>query len=286
MSEQRQDYQQATNVQNVAYKGYQDGSVEFYGDQIEILTGYPRKSFNSKQIRWVDIIYPEDKESVRQSFVQALKGDKTYMRQYRIISKAETLRWIQEWGQIVCTDTNTVDYVTGILVDVSEQKRIEEEQRKVEQRSGKYLIFKMAGSEYGIDILKIKEIIGMLPVTPVPNTMDHVKGVVNLRGKVIPVIDLRSRFNLAEIPYTDRTCIIVVEIRNAGRNSVFGIAVDGVSEVLHLDGQDITDAPPFGAEVDTRYILGMARTKEGVRILLDVDQSLDGNELTDLDQVA
>lgn len=286
MSEQRQNYQQATNVQNVAYKGYQDGSVEFYGDQIEILTGYPRKSFNSKQIRWVDIIYPEDKETVKKAFVQALKGDKTYMRQYRIVSREQTLRWIQEWGQIVCKDADSIDYVTGILVDVSEQKRIEEEQRKIEQRSGKYLIFKMAESEYGIDILKIKEIIGMLPVTPLPNTSDHVKGVINLRGKVIPVIDLRARFNLAEIPYTDRTCIIVVEICSARGNSVFGIAVDGVSEVLHLDGQDITDAPPFGTEVDTRYILGMAKTKEGVRILLDIDQALDGNELTELDQVA
>lgn len=286
MSEQKQYHQQATSVQNVAYKGYPDGSVEFFGDQIEMLTGYSREAFNSKAIKWVEIIYGEDKESVKKSFVRALKGDKTYMRQYRIISKSGTLRWMQEWGQIVCSQNDVIDYITGILVDVTEQKIREEEQRLIEQRSGKYLIFKMADSEYGISILKVKEIIGMLPVTPLPNALDYIKGVINLRGKVIPVIDLRLRFDLPEIPHTDRTCIIVVEINSGAGSFVSGIVVDGVTEVLHLDGENITETPPFGTRLDTEYILGIAKSKETVRILLDVDQMLDNGELANLNQVA
>ncbi|MBN2124837.1 MAG: purine-binding chemotaxis protein CheW, partial [Deltaproteobacteria bacterium] len=115
----------------------------------------------------------------------------------------------------------------------------------VEDREGKYLTFTLDNREYGIGILKIKEIIGMMPITPVPRTPDFVKGVINLRGKVIPVLDLRLRFGMESMEYSDRTCIIVVEIAGKAGRVMIGIVVDSVSEVLNIKGEDIEDAPNF-----------------------------------------
>ncbi|MCF8129592.1 MAG: chemotaxis protein CheW, partial [Deltaproteobacteria bacterium] len=148
---------------------------------------------------------------------------------------------------------------------------------------GKYLTFSLADEEYGIGILKIKEIIGMLPVTSVPQTPDFVKGVINLRGKVIPVVDLRSRFGIEEIEYTDRTCTIVVEIEGQAGTIMMGIVVDSVSEVLNIKGEDIEEAPAFGARLDTNYILGMAKMEGGVKILLDIDRVLSAEEVSGLE---
>ena len=144
-------------------------------------------------------------------------------------------------------------------------------------REGKYLTFTLAKEEYGIGILKVKEIIGMMPITTVPRTPGFVKGVINLRGKVIPVVDLRLKFGMEEIAYTERTCIIVVEIGGAAGSVLTGIVVDAVSEVLNIMGGDIEDAPAFGAKLDTNYILGMAKMNGGVKILLDIDRVM-GNE--------
>ena len=145
-------------------------------------------------------------------------------------------------------------------------------------REGKYLTFSLAEEEYGIGILKIKEIIGMMPVTTVPRTPEYVKGVINLRGKVIPIIDLRLRFGMEAIDYTERTCIIVVEIEGQTGTIQVGVVVDAVSEVLNVDTKDIEDTPQFGRSLDTEYILGMAKMEGGVKILLDVDQVLTGEE--------
>jgi len=145
-------------------------------------------------------------------------------------------------------------------------------------REGKYLTFSLAEEEYGIGILKIKEIIGMMPVTTVPRTPEYVKGVINLRGKVIPIIDLRLRFGMEAIDYTERTCIIVVEIEGQTGTVQVGVVVDAVSEVLNVDTKDIEDTPQFGRSLDTEYILGMAKMEGGVKILLDVDQVLTGEE--------
>jgi purine-binding chemotaxis protein CheW len=145
-------------------------------------------------------------------------------------------------------------------------------------REGKYLTFSLAEEEYGIGILKIKEIIGMMPVTTVPRTPEYVKGVINLRGKVIPIIDLRLRFGMEAIDYTERTCIIVVEIEGETGTVQVGVVVDAVSEVLNVDTKDIEDTPQFGRSLDTEYILGMAKMEGGVKILLDVDQVLTGEE--------
>ena len=153
-------------------------------------------------------------------------------------------------------------------------------------REGKYLTFSLDSEEYGIGILKIKEIIGVMPITTVPQTPDFVKGVINLRGKVIPVVDLRLRFGMEPIDYTERTCIIVVEVAGEAGNVVIGIVVDSVSEVLNIKGDDIEDTPTFGAKLDTDYILGMAKMEGGVKILLDIDRVLRRDEIELLEQAA
>ncbi len=152
-------------------------------------------------------------------------------------------------------------------------------------KEGKYLTFTLADEEYGIGILKIKEIIGMMPFTAVPQTPHYVKGVINLRGKVIPVMDLRLRFGIEDIDYTDRTCIIVVEISGETSNVMIGIVVDTVSEVLNIKSDDIEDTPSFGTTLDTDYILGMAKTEGGVKILLDIDKVLRTDEIAMLTEV-
>ncbi len=154
------------------------------------------------------------------------------------------------------------------------------------EKEGKYLTFTMADEEYGFSILKIKEIIGMMPVTTVPQTPDFVKGVINLRGKVIPVVDLRLRFGMERIDYTDRTCIIVVEISGQSGTVMIGIVVDAVSEVLNIKGEDIEDTPTFGTQLNTDYILGMAKLEGSVKILLDIDRVLNAQEIEMIDEVA
>jgi len=153
-------------------------------------------------------------------------------------------------------------------------------------QEGKYLTFTMAEEEYGIGILKIKEIIGMIPITPVPQTPDFVKGVINLRGKVIPVVDLRLRFGLTSIDYNERTCIIVVEIEREAVTVMIGIVVDSVSEVLNIRGEEIEETPAFGAKLNTDYILGMAKMEKSVKILLDIDKVLGAEEVAVLEKAA
>jgi len=151
-------------------------------------------------------------------------------------------------------------------------------------REGKYLTFALAGEEYGIGILKVKEIIGLMAITTVPQTPGYVKGVINLRGKVIPVADLRLKFGMEAMAYTDRTCIIVVEIKGADRTVLMGIVVDSVSEVLNIKAADIEDTPNFGSKLNTAFILGMAKTNGSVKILLDIDRVFREEELSSLAQ--
>jgi len=153
-------------------------------------------------------------------------------------------------------------------------------------KQGKYLTFSLAEEEYGIGIIQIKEIIGMMPITSVPRTPEFVKGVINLRGKVIPVIDLRLRFEMEPADYTERTCIIVVEIDGKAETVVIGIVVDSVSEVLNIIEQDIEETPSFGTKLNTNYILGMAKTESGVKILLDIDCVLTSDEIKLIEKTA
>ncbi len=153
-------------------------------------------------------------------------------------------------------------------------------------REGKYLTFSLTGEEYGIGILKVKEIIGIMAITTIPRMPPYVKGVINLRGKVIPVIDLRLKFDMEEADCTERTCIIVVEISGGAGRILIGIIVDSVSEVLNVKGADIEDTPAFGSKLDTEYILGMAKTGGRVKILLDIDRVLSGRELGIIEKAA
>ena len=156
---------------------------------------------------------------------------------------------------------------------------IDQAVKAMTDKEGKYLTFSLAGEEYGIGILKVKEIIGMMPVTVVPQTPAYIKGVINLRGKVIPVIDLRLKFTMPSAEYTERTCIIVVEVNAAGRTVMMGIVVDSVSEVLNIKAGEIEETPSFGTKLNTEYILGMAKASGGIKILLDIDKILSVEEL-------
>lgn len=174
----------------------------------------------------------------------------------------------------------------GFTVMHEQGKRTDREPGANKSREGKYLSFFLGCEEYGISILKVKEIIGMIQVTPIPQTPDYVKGVLNLRGKVIPVIDLRLRFGMNRAEYTDRTCIVVVEVGSSSGSLHIGTVVDSVSEVINIKSSDIEDTPGFGMTLSTEYILGMAKMAGGVRILLDIDKVLNTDELMMLDQVA
>lgn len=157
--------------------------------------------------------------------------------------------------------------------------QLEQVNKALLDKEGKYLTFALANEEYGLEILKVREIIGYMDITAVPQTPNHVKGVINLRGQVIPVIDLRAKFGMETAEITEETCIIVVEITQGKRQFSTGIVVDRVQEVLDIDGQDIEDAPQFGSNVNTDFILGMGKIGDTVKILLDIDKVLSGDNL-------
>jgi len=150
------------------------------------------------------------------------------------------------------------------------------------QRAGKYLTFMLAEEEYGLEILKVREIIKMMEITSVPRTPEFVKGVVNLRGKVIPVVDLRLKFGMPLAETTEETCIIVVDVGGIE----MGTIIDQVNEVLDITEDEIDDAPSFGTDVDTEFILGMGKTGDRVSILLDIGKVLAAEELDELAEVA
>jgi purine-binding chemotaxis protein CheW len=154
---------------------------------------------------------------------------------------------------------------------------------QTDPRAGKYLTFQLASEEFGIRVLKVREIMGVQEITAVPRTPAHVKGVINLRGKVIPVIDLRLKFGLPSAEYTQRTCIIVTQVQGENCALQMGVVVDGVSEVLNLTGQEVEDTPDFGDSAATQYLLGMAKVKGKVKILLDIDRVLSAHEIQKLD---
>mgnify|MGYP001599931013 FL=1 len=141
-------------------------------------------------------------------------------------------------------------------------------------RAGKYLTFKLGSEEFGLEILKVQEIIQMQSITRVPRTPEFVRGVINLRGKVIPVVDLRLKFGMESTEDTERTCIVVVQIRNATSVVVMGTIIDEVREVLDIPEASIEDTPSFGTSIDTEFILGMGKIGQNVKILLDIDKVL------------
>jgi purine-binding chemotaxis protein CheW len=144
---------------------------------------------------------------------------------------------------------------------------------------GKFLTFLMANEKYGLEILKVREIIGMMDVTSIPTTPAFVRGVINLRGKVIPVIDLRLKFGLEAKEDTQRTCIIVVHIAYPGQEMIMGIIVDEVSDVLDIERNQIEPPPSFGANIRTDFILGMGKVDQKVMTMLDIDRVLSEQEI-------
>ena len=147
---------------------------------------------------------------------------------------------------------------------------------------GKFLTFILGNEVYGIEILKAREIIGLMDITTVPQTPEYMKGVINLRGKVIPVIDLRLKFGMPEEEHTQETCVIVVEVNNTS----IGIIVDSVSEVSDINGGEIEDAPSFGQGIDTSFIMALGKVKDKIIILLDIEAVLSSEELEMVGELA
>jgi len=151
----------------------------------------------------------------------------------------------------------------------------------IDNEESKYLTFKLTNEEYGVEILKVREIIGVMNITAVPQMPVYMKGVINLRGKVIPVVDLRLKFGLQELEYTEQTCIIVVDV-----GKEIGIIVDTVSEVLDITSDNVEPSPSMGGSVDTSFILGMGKVGDSVKILLDIDKVLTTDEIVEVMAVA
>lgn len=141
-------------------------------------------------------------------------------------------------------------------------------------KGSKFLSFFLGQEEYGLQILSVREIIGLMDITQVPQTPHYIRGVINLRGKVIPVLELRTKFGMETIKDTEKTCIIVVEVVMQGSPIQMGILVDSVSEVLEIRESDIEAAPSFGGGINTDFIMGMGKVKDEVKILLDIDKVL------------
>jgi len=147
---------------------------------------------------------------------------------------------------------------------------------------GKYLTFALGQEQYGIGILKVREIIGYVPITPMPRTPAYIKGVINLRGQVIPVLDLRLRFEMPAAEVTDQTCIIVVEVSLNNRMHHAGLIVDRVQEVLYVEGKDIEQTPQLGVVVRADFILGIGKADNGIKVLLDIGRVVQSDAVAEL----
>ncbi|MGC8718660.1 MAG: chemotaxis protein CheW [Thermodesulforhabdaceae bacterium] len=261
-----------------AYKGYKNGFAEFYGNQIEVITGYTKEEF--KTIRWTDLILEEDKKSAKEAFVKALKTDKVYTREYRIRAKDGSIVWLQEFSEIVLDQNGEIDCVVGALMDVTEEKKIEEIIKRHERLTGKYLIFRSSDITYGLSIDRVKEVITPIPATPVPETSDFMEGVINLRGKVIPVMNLRKFFGQEGEIASDQACIIIVEIPFNGEHLLLGIHVDNVTGVIHIRGEDIDDIPQALQRHNIEYAIGIAKTDQGLVIILSMERLCRSSKLS------
>ena len=149
-------------------------------------------------------------------------------------------------------------------------------------QSEQLLTFSLGNEEYGVSILKVKELIGMMDITPVPRTPQYIKGVMNLRGRIIPVIDLRIKFGMDVQEYNERTCIMVMDIYVQGTPRTMGVIVDSVSEVVSIEDNEIEPPPEYGSTLDADTILGIGKLKEGVVIILDIDKILMINDIQGL----
>jgi purine-binding chemotaxis protein CheW len=164
-------------------------------------------------------------------------------------------------------------------METIQEKAESQTQTLTVERGGKYLTFSLDKQEYGIGILEIREIIGMMPITAIPQAPAFVRGVINLRGKVIPIVDFRLKFGMAAAEQTEKTCMIVVSVKGLQGDLLIGLVVDSVSEVMNIKEADIEEAPTFGTGMNTDFILGMAKINHGVKILLDINRVLNVEEI-------
>lgn len=165
-------------------------------------------------------------------------------------------------------------------------KAVNEQINELGQRlAGKYLTFLLAGEEYGVEILKVQEIIQMQKVTPVPGSSDFVRGVINLRGKVIPVIELRKKFNMESTVDTDKTVIIVMMIERENSTITMGIIIDDVREVMDIDSESIEKTPALGGSIDTGFIMGICKAKGSVKMLLDINKVLSEEDMESIQTI-
>ncbi|HNZ64648.1 MAG TPA: chemotaxis protein CheW [Smithella sp.] len=150
----------------------------------------------------------------------------------------------------------------------------ENQSADIDSRAGKYLTFFLANEEYGVEILKVQEIIGRLPITPVPLTSKYIRGVINLRGKIHPIMDLKVKFGMDTTVITDETCIIVIKTDNV----MTGILVDKVSEVVSVASEDIEDTPSLGTEINSDFLLGVSKTGGRIKLLLDIEKIITASD--------
>ena len=148
-----------------------------------------------------------------------------------------------------------------------------------------YLTFILAGEEYGVDILRVQEIKGWDSVTQIPNTPKYVRGVINIRGTIVPIIDMRIRFDIEQLAYGPTTVVIVLRVQGETGDRIMGVVVDGVSDVYNMSDEDIKEAPDFGSAVDTKFVKGLATVNEKMVIILDIDHMLNSQELNEVDSV-
>jgi purine-binding chemotaxis protein CheW len=149
-----------------------------------------------------------------------------------------------------------------------------------------YLTFMLAGEEYGVDILRVQEIKGWDTVATIPNTPAYIKGVLNLRGTIVPIIDLRERFGLERLEYGQTTVVIILKVQGEKRDRIMGMVVDAVSDVYSLTADQVKASPEFGSAIDTRFVKGLATVDEKLVILLDMDLLLNSGELAIIDSIS
>ena len=247
------------------------GQIYYVNQQACLIFGYSFEEFKKYKVSHI-YVDPND----RCKFLASLKKNGK-VSDFEV--KLKTADGTQFWGTLFSQTITFKDKpcLLTIVYDLSERKkaeqeiqRLNEELERAREREGKYLMFSLAGEEYGIDVMKIMEIIAIKPLTPIPEAPDHVKGILRLRNSLIPVIDLRTRFNLEPIEYNNRTCIIITDTSSELEKIPTGFIVDSVIEVMTIKGKNIEDTPELNGKTD--FIYGIAKIDGTMKILLDIEK--------------
>lgn len=173
------------------------------------------------------------------------------------------------------------------MAEAAQQSIEQTDISNTEDEINEFLTFMLAGEEYGVDILRVLEIKGWDDVTSLPNMPEYIRGVINLRGTIVPIIDLRRRFELDVLEYGPTTVVIVLRVQSEGHTDrTMGIVVDGVSDVYQVKAENVKKSPDFGTAVDTEFVRGMATVEEKMVVILDIDHMLNSNELSTVDSLS